>query len=223
MIAAPLSTGGGVALPEKGTIDALWRTFEPEARARVERPIRLLVFTSPYPNASQPRHGVFVEERLRHLVESGRVVATVVAPVPWFPFRHPRFGAYATFAAVPACEQRHGIRIVHPRYPVIPKVGMNFAPSLMFRALLPRLREMKEGGLDFDLIDAHYFYPDGVVAARLGLAVGKPVVISARGSDVTWIPRYRRPRRQIQRAARSVAAVVTVSCLSSLQLPAVTA
>ncbi len=175
------------------------------------RKIRLLVFTSLYPNAAQPRHGSFVAERLRHLVDSGRVSATVVAPVPWFPFRNPMFGAYAAFAAVPRQEERHGIRILHPRYPVIPKLGMSIAPFLMCRALLPVLRKLKAEGPDFDLIDAHYFYPDGVAAARLGAAIGKPVVISARGTDVTWIPRYHRPRRQIQWAANSAAAVVTVS------------
>ena len=77
--------------------------------------------------------------------------------------------------------------------------------------ILPVLRKLTAEGTDVDLIDAHYFYPDGVAAARLGAAVGKPVVISARGSDVTWIPRYRRPRRQIRWAARAAAAVVTVS------------
>ena len=211
MIVAPLSTGGGVASPEKGTIDASWRTIEPEAHARVGRPIRMLVFTSLYPNASQPRHGMFVEERLRHLTASGRIAATVVAPVPWFPFRHRRFGRYATFAQVPHRERRHGIEILHPRYPVLPKLGTNVAPSLMFRAVLPILRRLHASGTGFDLIDAHYFYPDGVAAVRLGAILGKPVVITARGSDVTWIPRYRRAKRQIQWAAENASAIVAVS------------
>ena len=175
------------------------------------RKIHLLVFTTLYPNAAQPRHGVFVEERLRHLLDSGRIRATVVAPVPWFPFRSSLFGSYAVFATVPPREERHGVTILHPRYPVIPKLGMGIAPFLMHRALLPMLRKLTAERTDVDLIDAHYFYPDGVAAARLGAAVGKPVVISARGSDVTWIPRYRRPRRQIRWAARAAAAVVTVS------------
>jgi teichuronic acid biosynthesis glycosyltransferase TuaC len=175
------------------------------------RKIHLLVFTSLYPNAEQPRHGVFVEERLRHLVDSGRITATVVAPVPWFPFRHQCFGPYATFAKVPEHEQRYGIHISHPRYPVIPKLGMNIAPSLMVRALLPVFQKLKASGTDFDLIDAHYFYPDGVAAVRLAKAMGKPVVITARGNDVTLIPHYRRPRQQIKWAAESAAAVVTVS------------
>ena len=173
--------------------------------------IRLLTFTSLYPNAVQPRHGVFVEERLRHLTATGRVAATVVAPVPWFPFRHRRFGTYSAYAKVPAREQRYGIDISHPRYPVIPKVGMTIAPYLMYHALLPVLRKLQATGAGFDLIDAQYFYPDGVAAARLGAALGKPVVITARGSDVTWIPRNRRARRHIQWAARNAAAIITVS------------
>jgi len=175
------------------------------------RKIRLLVFTSLYPNAAQPRHGVFVEERLRHLIASGRIAATVVAPVPWFPFRHPRFGAYAAFARVPEREERHGIRILHPRYPVVPKVGMSIASTLMYRALLPVLRKRLADEGDFDLIDAHYFYPDGVAAARLGEAIGKPVVITARGSDVNVIADHRSPLRQIRWAAERAAAIVTVS------------
>ncbi len=176
-----------------------------------KRKIRLLVFTSLYPNAEQPRHGMFVEARLRRLVDSGLIAATVVAPVPWFPFRHQRFGTYATFARVPRREERHGIQILHPRYPVVPKLSMTVAPSLMYHTLLPALQKLKATGTDFDLIDAHYFYPDGVAAARLGRALSRPVVITARGTDVNLIPRYCLPRWQIKCAAKRSAAIVTVS------------
>ena len=81
--------------------------------------IRLLTFTSLYPNGAQPRHGVFVEERLRQLLAAGEITARVVAPVPWFPFRNKRWGAYSVFARVPESEERHGIRIEHPHYPVV--------------------------------------------------------------------------------------------------------
>jgi teichuronic acid biosynthesis glycosyltransferase TuaC len=201
----------GAASPASGESAA--RPLGAVSRAQANRPrkIHLLVLASLYPNAAQPRHGIFVEERLRHLVDSERMTATVVAPVPWFPFRHRRFGAYAAFAAVPAHEERHGIRVAHPRYPVIPKVGMNIAPFLMYSALLPVLQKMLAGGADFDLIDAHYFYPDGVAATLLGAALEKPVVITARGSDVNLIARHRRPGRQIRRAANRAAAVVAVS------------
>ncbi|HJR14625.1 MAG TPA: glycosyltransferase family 4 protein [Rhodanobacteraceae bacterium] len=198
---------GDVVSPRKNEFDAAHAPADAASRHKT----RLLVFTSLYPNAAQPRHGVFVEERLRHLLDSGRVAATVVAPVPWFPFKHQRFGTYAAFARVPEREQRHGMQILHPRYPVIPKVGMSIAPALMYRALLPVLRNVVVSVGAFDIIDAHYFYPDGVVAAWLGEALGKPVVITARGSDVNQISRHRLPRRQMQWAAEHAAAVVTVS------------
>jgi teichuronic acid biosynthesis glycosyltransferase TuaC len=175
------------------------------------RTLKILTFSSLYPNVAQPRHGVFVEERLRHLVAAGGVDATVVAPVPWFPLKHPRFGRYAQFAEVPGEETRHGMRVLHPRYPVLPKVGMSVAPWLMVRALLPMLRRLEQEHGPFDLIDAHYFYPDGVAAVRLGERLGKPVVVTSRGTDVNWIPRFRLPRRQLRRAAARAAGLVTVS------------
>ena len=45
----------------------------------------------------------------------------------------------------------------------------------------------------FDLIDAHYVYPDGVAAVALGRAFRKPVVLTARGSDITQYPEYGGP------------------------------
>lgn len=173
--------------------------------------IRLLTFSSLYPNTRMPRHGIFVHTRLRQLLDSGRIQARVVAPVPWFPSRSPRFGQYAKYAAVPRRDCRDGIRVDYPRYPVLPKVGMTIAPWLMARALLPVLRKQIAAGDDFDIIDAHYFYPDGVAAAWLGQRLGKPVVITARGSDINLIARYPGPRKQIQRAARRAAGLITVS------------
>lgn len=173
--------------------------------------IRLLTFSSLYPNAMQPSHGIFVEQRLRHLLGSGQVESRVVAPVPWFPFKGQRWGRYGVLAEVPARERRHGIEVLHPRYPVIPKLGMSVAPQLMAMAMEPVLRRIVAEGYDFDLIDAHYLYPDGVAAAIIGRRMGKPVVMTARGADVNAIPRYRRPRSLIQRAASDARALVTVS------------
>ncbi len=62
--------------------------------------IRLLTFSTLYPNDMQPNHGIFVENRLRHLVASGVIASTVVAPVPWFPSPSQRFGDWAKYASV---------------------------------------------------------------------------------------------------------------------------
>jgi glycosyltransferase involved in cell wall biosynthesis len=172
--------------------------------------IRTLLFSTLYPNSVRPSHGIFVETRLRHLLASGEVETRVVAPVPWFPFRHPRFGEYAKHAAVPAHEVRNGIDITHPRYLLLPKVGMNSAPYTLARAGLKAARKLIAAGYDFDLIDAHYFYPDGVAATMIGKALNKPVVITARGTDINLIPQYPKPKQMILQATEDCAAMITV-------------
>jgi glycosyltransferase involved in cell wall biosynthesis len=176
-----------------------------------DRPIRLLTFTTLYPNAASPTHGVFVENRLRHLLGTGQVEATVLAPVPWFPSRNPAFGAWARHAAAPRVETRHGLRILHPRYPVIPRFGMSFTPMLLYAASRRAMARLREEGAQWDAIDAHYLYPDGVAAAWLARAFDLPVVLTARGSDVTQLAGYAGPRAMIRRAACDADAVITVS------------
>lgn len=172
------------------------------------KPLRILLFSTLYPSAVRPIHGIFVETRLRELVNSGQVQARVIAPVPWFPFKSSRFGEYALFASTPRFEERNGLQVHHPRYFLPPKVGMNLAPTTLALAALPVARRLIEEGFDFDLIDAHYYYPDGVAAATLARALGKPFTVTARGTDLNQIPEFARPRRLIlQTAAQAHASI----------------
>jgi teichuronic acid biosynthesis glycosyltransferase TuaC len=176
------------------------------------RPIRVVTFTSLFPNPEQPTHGIFVENRLRHLLASGKVTSNVIAPVPWLPRSLAgHFGAYRHLAQVPRAETRSGLSIVHPRFVVVPKIGMSIAPALLFARCLPAFRRLQAESGDFDLIDAHYFYPDGVAAVMIGRLLRKPVIITARGTDVNLIPRHRLPRRMILFAARHAAGIIAVS------------
>jgi len=175
-----------------------------------DRPIRLLTFSTLYPNAANPSHGVFVENRLRHLLASGEVESRVVAPIPWAPVGLPLPEDYAKAAAAPRREVRHGIAVEHPRYLVVPKIGMNWTPASLLRAGRKAVRELSAAGYEFDLIDAHYFYPDGVAAARLAAELGKPFTITARGTDISLIPEFPGPRRMIVAAAAQADGIITV-------------
>ena len=171
--------------------------------------MRLLTFTSLYPNPEKPSHGIFVETRLRHLLASGQAEARVVAPVPWFPVRHPLFGRYAGLARIPTREHRNGIDVTRPRFAAIPRLGMRLSPLLLAAGAKRSVANILDAH-GFDLIDAHYFYPDGVAAAMLGRYFNKPVVITARGSDINLFPDYPAARRQIMWAARQARGVVAV-------------
>lgn len=174
-------------------------------------PIRLLTLTSLYPSRVRPRHGIFVETRLRKLIETGRVDARVIAPVPWFPAGWPVFGRYASFARTPDSEELNGVRVDHPRYVVIPKLGLALQPRSMAWSASRRIDELAGKGFAFDVIDAHYFYPDGVAAAMLARRYGKPFTVTARGSDINLIAQLPGPRQMILAAARAAGRVVCVS------------
>ena len=189
-----------------GSVGAPAQLAPPKAPA-----IRLLTFSTLFPHAARPNHGIFVENRLRHLLASNQATSTVLAPVPWFPSCAPRFGEWALNARAPLTETRHGTTVLHPRYPVIPKFGMSAAPWLLYRAMLPQLARLLAEGHRFDAIDAHYIYPDGVAATWLGRRFGLPVVMTARGTDVNLIPNHAIPRRLIEGAIRNAAAIIAVS------------
>ncbi|MEN9537808.1 MAG: hypothetical protein RLZZ126_43, partial [Pseudomonadota bacterium] len=174
------------------------------------KPIRTLLFSSLYPSSVRPSHGIFVETRLRYVLATGQVDTRVVAPVPWFPFTGPRFGDYGLFARTPLVETWNGVQVQHPRYLLLPKVGMNLAPMAMARAALPTIRALMANGFDFDLIDAHYYYPDGVAAMHLSRWLNKPFVVTARGTDLNLIPEYPRPRELILQTAAAASASIGV-------------
>lgn len=158
-----------------------------------------------------PIHGVFVANRLEAFTKKYDADVKVIAPVPWFPFRAGFFGAYADWARAPEDEKFGDIDVYHPRFFVPPKTAMHFAPAALAHCLRKSIHKLRDGGWDFDVIDAHYFYPDGVAAARVAREIGKPVVITARGTDVNLIPNYRGPRRAIIDAATRADAVITVA------------
>ncbi len=174
-------------------------------------PLRILTVTTLYPNAAMPNHAVFVENRLLRIVKTGEVEARVVAPVPWFPVPGALFGRYGTYASVPRSEWRSGIAVAHPRFAVVPKIGLAWQPASYLDAIHKAARRATRSGFDFDLIDAHYAYPDGVAAARLGRELGRPVVVSARGSDLNLIADLPGPRRAIQRMFREIDRLIVVS------------
>lgn len=174
-------------------------------------PLRLLTFSTLYPNPAQPHHGVFVENRLRHLVASGEAESTVLAPVPWFPGRGPAGGRKSRFPEIPTRETRHGIAVHHPRFLAPPGLGMLTNPYALYRAGRQALARLVAEGFVFDAIDAHYLYPDGVAAVWLARAFGVPVVLTARGSDTSLLPQYRIPGRLIRRAIAEADALIAVS------------
>lgn len=168
---------------------------------------RILVLSSTFPSAETPVHGVFVKERVRFVSQSGTCDIRVVSPVPYFP-PVKWFSRWYAYSQIPRHESIDGMQVVRPRYLLPPKVGGYFHPQLMYpfvRRAIDRVQEK----FDFEMIDAHFIYPDGVLGALLADHYKCPLVITCRGEDILTIPDLpfcgRPVRRALQRADRLVA------------------
>jgi glycosyltransferase involved in cell wall biosynthesis len=171
---------------------------------------KLLVITTLFPNNVQSRHGIFVETRLRHLIASGEVDATVIAPVPWFPFKCRAFQEYSRYRDIPRREVRGDVEVLHPRYLVIPRIGMLLTPFFLACSIFFAYKNLTRAGRQFSVVDAHYYYPDGVAVALLARYLAKPFFITARGTDINLIPDQALPRKMILWAAAKASGTITV-------------
>jgi glycosyltransferase involved in cell wall biosynthesis len=166
--------------------------------------MRVLVLSSTFPSSRQPTRGVFVRERIRRLAQRCDVV--VVAPIPWFPFNH---WIRRDRAAVPRIEQQDELTVYHPRFFSLPRYGKWLDGVLYFVSLL-RFTHRLRRSFAFEVIDAHFAFPDGLAATMLGMVFRCPVVVTLRGSIVR-LATYRLRRAQIQWVLRRAARVTAVS------------
>ena len=169
--------------------------------------MRVLTFTTLYPNNVWPNNGVFIKERVTFFANLNGVEVKVVAPVPYFP--NIRLGSRWRYSQVTSHQLIEGLEVYHPQYFMTPKIGMSFYGLTMFWSVLPVVKKIQKE-FDFDIIDAHYVYPDGYAATLLSNYFKKPVVVSARGSDINLYGEFPIIRKFLRRTLLKANRVVAV-------------
>src|SRR5215470_1037760 len=98
--------------------------------------MRILTYTSLFPNQRQRDLGVFVYQRVVHMARRSGIQVEVVAPVPYSPpgLSVPRWRG---IREIPLEENIGGLAVHHPRYPLIPKISMPLHGLLMYLGSLP--------------------------------------------------------------------------------------
>lgn len=132
----------------------------------------------------------------------------VVAPVPFFP-KTCFFKSYSYFSHIPQQEIIDDIIVYHPRYPLLPKISMPFHGQLMYYGTRNQVRHIHDT-FQFDIIDAHFIYPDCQAAVALGNMLNLPVVSSARGSDIHEFINYARIRPKIIKTLQKTTRIISV-------------
>lgn len=170
--------------------------------------LKVLVLARSYPNNVMPQFGPWVARLMQHL--SDRCEIRVIAPVPYCP---PGLGLfeYGRFRAVERERVEGQVKVYHPRFLVGPGYSLYnieaTAYYLGIRKLVDRIREE----FSFDVIHAHFGYPDGVVGSRLASRYGVPIVVTEHALWRPWMDQYPLVRRQAIAAARTYDCHVGVS------------
>lgn len=168
---------------------------------------RLLSISTLYPAPGKPGFGRFVSRQMEALAARGDWHVTVVNPIGQPPLPLKR---YAALKAIPGVELQGEITVHHPRFHLLPGLSGPINPALIAHAILPLVRRL-HAERPFDMVDAQFFYPDGPAAAKMADALGLPLAIKARGSDIHLWGQKASPCRQMLAAARQAAVLLAVS------------
>lgn len=172
--------------------------------------LRVLTLSSLYPDATRPNFGVFVERQTQGLATHPDVSLRVVAPIGIPPWPLSRLGHYRALDALLVHEVWRGVSVSRPRFHALPGTGGRFHARMLARALRPILHELR-ATFPFDVIDASFFFPDGVAAVELGRAFDVPVSIKARGADIHHWGRASGTAGQVAAAGRMADGLLCVS------------
>lgn len=143
---------------------------------------KIVVYSSLFPHAGSPTAGVFIRERMFRLGKE--LPITVVSPKPWFPgqglirYFRPYFRPSAPWRDI-----QDEVEIFYPRYLSFPGIFKQLDGLFMALGSYLTLRMLirKRG---FNLLDAHFAYPDGYAATLLGKWLEMPVSITLRGTEL---------------------------------------
>src|SRR5579863_4047020 len=127
--------------------------------------LRILSLSCVYPNPADPALGLFVKSRLLHL--SRRAELKVVAPIARIDYAKSA-GRTLGRRSIPFRRSDEAIQVFHPAW-TYPPGGSALNPILLFLRLLPLVATIRKT-YDFQLLDSHFGFPDGIAAALLSQA-----------------------------------------------------
>jgi glycosyltransferase involved in cell wall biosynthesis len=167
--------------------------------------LRILTLATVFPNSRNPEFGTFVRSRMRHVADLAEV--KVIAPTPFLDYSHPRYDFFAS-RSLARRRQDGPLEVFQPRW-WYPPLGTPLNVWCLYgrvRGLARRIRRT----WPFDLIDAHFAYPDGVAAAHLAQTLDLPFMVTLRGNE-TMFGRNAGARRAMAWALGRAARVLSVS------------
>ncbi|MEP6714280.1 MAG: glycosyltransferase [Terriglobia bacterium] len=153
---------------------------------------RVLVLSRSYPNNVTELLGLWVRQVVAYSTRFCDV--RVISPVPWCPPVPGLPANYSRFRAIDRTSLQDGIQVFYPRFFLGPGYSLYSFEWAFYYAAIRRLADRIRKNFPYDLIHAHFTYPDGAVAVHLGKRYGIPVVITEHIPWGVWdgLPRVKK-------------------------------
>ena len=173
------------------------------------RPLHILVLSWNYPTAAAPQRGLWAQ-RMCHAA-AAQAEVTVIVPTPWVPPLVP-IPAIARFRRIPREPTHDGPVTVHfPRVPgSIEYYTHGFDARLAAPQVMAAARRI-HAERPVDVVHAHFIYPDGVLASRIGRELGIPVMTSEHAFWTPWLADQPRVAAQVAEALPHLRLLAPVS------------
>lgn len=141
--------------------------------------LRIVSVCKSLPNPDSAASGAFVMRRLAAMAEIADL--EVIQPLPYFPGirRLPQWGRDPS-RAVGRCPIRHAPMLY------VPGLLKQFDGRWLERAVMTVLEPMHRAS-PYDLVDAHFGYPDGVGSVRAATRLGLPSFVTVRGLETDYL------------------------------------
>jgi teichuronic acid biosynthesis glycosyltransferase TuaC len=172
--------------------------------AASNRQLKIVSLSCVFPRVGAQEFGIFVKRRLQQLAAHADV--KVVSPAGVLDYSHPK-GLLGN-RPLPRATRDGALEILHPRW-VYPPGGSILNAVLLERQMKSPLTKLRER-FPFDVIDAHFGYPDGIAAAGLATHFGVPYTITLRGNEPMHCEDAS-VREAMAKALRGAGCVITVS------------
>jgi glycosyltransferase involved in cell wall biosynthesis len=168
----------------------------------------VLVISWNYPTPAAPQRGLWVQ-RMAHAAAL-RASVTVIVPTPWVPPGLP-IESLARFRAVPRHVVEADVQVHFPRVAGSIEYYTHVHDARLAGARVRALARRLHSERPFDLIHAHFVFPDGVVAERIGRDLGIPVMTSEHAFWSTWFAQQPREASQVDAALPHIRLIAPVS------------
>ena len=176
--------------------------------ASTQRRLNVLVLSWNYPTPAAPQRGLWVQRMCEAAAAHAGV--RVIVPTPWVPPFLP-VPSLSRFRRVPRTERTGSVEAYFPRVPgSIEYYTHGFDARLAASGVMALARRL-HAEKPFDVIHAHFVYPDGVVASRIGRELGVPVMTSEHAFWTPWLIDQPRVAAQVEEALPHIRLVAPVS------------